>query len=342
MGKALDKGNMLDLVAAFPAHMPDAWERGREFARSIRRHAPGRIVVCGMGGSAIAGDMVGSCLGDRLAVPLRVNRHFLVPAAWLEEAFFVFSSYSGNTAETLAAYESVRERGIPSAAITSGGLLASMCRRDGVPACIIPGGMPPRAAIAYSFFPLLHVLDALGAASFDGKNFAATRERLRDLSEKYRSDSVENTAADLASRMVKHEPVIYSRGGLFDPVARRWTCQFNENSEVFARYGAFPELGHNEIVGWRESNALTANTFVISLEDRDDHPAAKRQADVAIDMIEPLAAAVARISNFEGERLERMLSAMMLGDFTSVYLAYLNDIDPTPVKNIDELKKRLG
>ncbi len=340
--KTLDTGNMLDLVCCFPTHMGDALERGGDFARVVERQTVGRIVVCGMGGSAIGGDMVNSCLGDGLGVPLRVNRDYRVPASWAEESFFVFLSYSGNTAETLSAYESLRGTGAAAAAITSGGKLQSLCEQDGVPVCSIPGGMPPRAAIAYSFFPLLCILDALGVASLDGLDFDGTQERLLQLSEIYGSDATQNTAADLAGKLSGHHPVVYSGGGLLDPVARRWSCQFNENSEVFSHYGAFPELAHNEIVGWRKANALAASIYVVSLEDGDDHPGAKRQADAALEMIEPLAAGLARIPGFEGGRLERILSAMMLGDFTSVYLAFLNGVDPTPVKNIDLLKKRLG
>ena len=116
-----------------------------------------------------------------------------------------------------------------------------------------------------------------------------------------------NPAAELAGKLSGYYPVVYSRGGLFDPIARRWSCQLNENSEVFARYGAFPELAHNEIVGWRKGNALAERTCVVVLEDTDDHPEVKKQADIALDMIEPLAAGVKRRSGFSGGGLERVL-----------------------------------
>ncbi len=336
----LDPSNMLDLVASFPDHMRDAWDRAGEFAGSIQCDSVGKVVVCGMGGSAIGGDMASSCLAGDLGVPFRVNRDYQVPDAWADDTFFVFSSYSGNTAETLSAYE--RLRGCRAAAITSGGKLAALCERDGVATCVIPGGRPPRAAIAYSFFPLLRVLGALGVGRLEEAEFQRTWERLQELSRTYGLDSEANPAAELASKLAGHYPVVYSRGGLLDPIARRWSCQFNENSEVFARYGAFPELAHNEIVGWRKGNAMTGRTSVVVLEDTDDHLEVKKQTDIALEMIEPLAAGVTRISGFGGGRLERLLSAMMLGDFTSVYLAYLNGVDPTPVRNIDTLKKRLG
>ena len=162
LGGALDKSGMLDLVSSFPSQMGDASKIGADFAGGLEKTPASRVVVCGMGGSAIGGDMVRSFLGDGLEVPLFVNRSYNVAPSLVRDGLFVFSSYSGNTAETLSAYQSVRKSGRPRFAITSGGELATLCREDGVPVCEIPGGMPPRAAIAYSFFPLLRIVTALG------------------------------------------------------------------------------------------------------------------------------------------------------------------------------------
>jgi glucose/mannose-6-phosphate isomerase len=337
----IDSKGMLDLVKALPAHMVDAWERGTRFAGSIQPRPVSRVVVCGMGGSAIGGDMVRSYLGDRLGCTLHVNRGYSVPAALQRDAFFVFSSYTGNTAETLAAYDAVRGHSVPAAAITSGGELERRCREDGLPVCGIPGGMPPRAAIAYSFFPLLLMLEALGLAEVDESEYEEAVAALERRCEEYGSHVGENEAIDLAERLEGKLPFVYSCGGLFDSVAKRWSCQFNENSKTLAHFAAFPELGHNEISGWETRETLRSSITVVSLEDEEDHPMTLRQADVALGMVRSAAGAVHRVSSVRGRRMTRILSAVNLGDFVSVYLAYLNGVDPTPIANIDRLKQRL-
>lgn len=337
----LDKGDMLGLVTSFPDHMQDAWRRGNAVADGLSTTPVSRIVVCGMGGSAIGGDMVRSFLGDRLCVPLFVNRGYEVPSTHIRDSFFIFSSYSGDTGETLTSYDSVRKNGAPSVAITTGGALGERCREDGVPVCAVPKGMPPRAAIAYSFFPLLLILDAVGAATFDEHEFERAHSVMKTECRKYRSDDADNKAMEIARRLVGRLPFIYSCGGLFAAVGRRWACQLNENGKSLSHYAEFPELGHNEIVGWKSSSELNSRIAVVVLEDEDDHPLVRRQAQAAMRIIEPYAGPAIRVAGFTGDRLERILSAMILGDFVSVYVAYLTGEDPTPVVNIDNLKKRL-
>lgn len=340
-GRELDASGMRDLVAALPEHVADASRRGARFADAIRPADVAGVVVCGMGGSAIGGDMARSYLGKRLRVPLHVNRGYEVPPALERNAFVVFSSYSGNTGETLAAYEQLRGRSAPSVAITSGGELAERCRRDGLPVCEIPGGMPPRAAIAYSLFPLLRLLVAAGVASMEATEIDEARSVVANLAGRYSRSGDDNLASVLAYRLRDRFPFVYSAGGVLDAVARRWSSQFNENAKTLAHFGTYPELNHNEIVGWKAVEAVRSRIVVIALEDPDDHPDTRRQGEIAQEIVEAHAAGFVRVGGFEGGRLARMLSAMILGDFTSVYLAYLNGEDPTPVENIDILKERL-
>jgi glucose/mannose-6-phosphate isomerase len=340
--QTLDPDDMLGLVSSFPTQMEDAWQRGADFTGSVTLGPAQKVVVFGMGGSAIGGDMVRSFLGDRLEVPLHVNRHYAVPPSLLTDALLVFSSYSGNTGETLTAFDSAIGKGAAAVAITSGGLLEGRCREHGVPVCKIPGGRPPRSAIAYSFMPLLRILAAAGVAPRDENEYLEARTALEELCVRYTSDSPQNRAADLAFELVGNLPLIYSAGDLLDAVGRRWSCQFNENGKSLAHYGAFPEINHNEIVGWTALEQVRKKMVVVSLEDREDHPMARAQAEIALDIIEPNAGGVVRIQDLTGQRMQRILSAMILGDFVSVYLAYLNGVDPTPVANIDFLKKRLA
>jgi glucose/mannose-6-phosphate isomerase len=340
----LDPSDMLGLARSLPAQMADAWEIGRSFADKI---APGRhrqVVVCGMGGSAIGGDMIRSYLGGGLRAPLLSVRDYAVPAHVGEGALVIVSSYSGNTGETLSSYEDVRARGASIVAVSSGGKLEERCRRDGVPFCRIPGGMPPRAAIAYSFFPMLLVLRAAGAADFDDSEFDEALRAARRLADEYAPQHRNNPAAELAHLLERRLPFVYSGPGLMQAIARRWACQFNENSKSPAHIAFFPELNHNEIVGWRRGGAgdLYDRVVVLSLEDEEDHGMTRHQAEICLQVVSPMAAEVRRYSGGRGGRLSRMISLLMLGDFASIYLALLYGEDPTPVENIDYLKEQLS
>jgi glucose/mannose-6-phosphate isomerase len=295
-----------------------------------------------MGGSAIGGDLARSFLGERAKVPIHSCRDYFLPSNVARGALVIVSSYSGNTGETLSAYDGARAHAAAVVAITSGGELAERCARDNVPVCTIPGGMPPRSAIGYSLFPMLHVLRAAGVASFEDKEYTEALSAARDRCEAYGPSRRDNAAIETAQDLHRRTAFVYAAPGLLEGVARRWACQMNENAKTLAHFAYFPELNHNEIVGWEVGEHIMKNAVIVSLEDREDHPMTRRQADVALSLMGPFAAKVERLETPGGGRLARMLCMMLLGDFTSVYLAYLNDVDPTPVKKIDSLKKSLA
>ncbi len=339
-----DASDMLGKVIAFPSQMEQAWRIGADFVRSqeMPRKSFARVVVCGMGGSAIGGDLARSFLGERAPVPVVGCRDYAVPRNLLNNALVVVSSYSGNTGETLSAYDAARAAGAAIVAVTSGGELAKRCERDGVPVCRIPGGMPPRSAIGFSLLPMLQVLRACGVADFRDEEYEEALSVSRDRCDAYAPDKKNNAAIELAGRLHGKIPFVYAAPSLLEGVARRWSCQFNENSKVLSHFAYFPELNHNEIVGWEVAESLMKSVVIFSLEDREDHAMTQRQANVSLSIVGPLADHVERLETPGGGRLARMLSMMLLGDFTSVYLAYLNGVDPTPVTKIDRLKKEIA
>jgi glucose/mannose-6-phosphate isomerase len=341
LGAEHDPAGMYDLVEGFPAQMQAARAIGAEFAPGIQRSEARQVVVCGMGGSAIGGDMARSFLGSRLAAPLLSVRDYEAPAYLRDGSFVVLSSYSGNTGETLSAFECLHGGASTFVTVTSGGQMEERCRARDIPVCNIPGGMPPRSAIGYSLFPSLAILRAAAMASFDDAELDEAQELVTKRCSEYSMDSPDNRAMQIAQALHGKLPLVYAGPGLYEAVARRWACQVNENSKQLAHWAVFTELCHNEIVGYEALPELRQNTVVISLEDEDDHDLTKRQTDVAIGIMEPLCAEVIRIRE-GGGRMSRMLGAMILGDFVSVYLAYLNGVDPTPVKNIDRLKSQLS
>lgn len=342
LGAQLDKSDMLGKVTRFPEQMAEAWKIGRDFAATLQPGDYRHVVVLGMGGSAIGGDMLRSSLGDRLRVPVYSCRDYTVPPYLVDGALVIVSSYSGDTGETLSAYDSVRESSAAAIAISSGGKLEKICERDGVPFCRIPGGMPPRSAIAYSYFPALQVLRATQLADIDETEFDEACQTLEDRCREYAIDNPNNPAIKLAKILHGRFPIVYSGSGLFEAVARRWACQFNENSKTLAHFAIFTELSHNEINGWEALPELMKNAVVLSLEDVDDHKMTRAQTKICLDIVAPLAAGIEHFDGGHGGRLSRALSMMILGDFASVYLGYLNGVDPSPVEKIVYLKQQLA
>jgi glucose/mannose-6-phosphate isomerase len=337
-----DADDMLAKVSGFPKQMREAWDIGQAFASSVPTGDFRRIVVCGMGGSAIGGDLLRSFFGERLRVPVIGCRDYRVPAYLAEGAFVVISSYSGNTGETLGCYESLRGTGATLVAVTSGGKVAELSEADGVPVCRIPGGMPPRSAIGYSFLPMTQIVRAAGLGEFDDSEFDEALVAVEELCQVCDIDAEDNPALSLAHELSGRVPFVYSGPGLLEAVARRWACQFNENSKMLAHFAYYPELNHNEIVGWEVQEELMDDVVVVSLEDGDDHEMTRRQAEIGLGIIDALAGGAIRLASDEGGRMKRLLTTMILGDFISVYLALLNGVDPTPVKKIDYLKQQLS
>ncbi|HXV14395.1 MAG TPA: bifunctional phosphoglucose/phosphomannose isomerase [Candidatus Krumholzibacteria bacterium] len=339
-----DATDMLGRILAFPDQMEAAWKVGAAFARAVEPLAAKefeRVVVAGMGGSAIGGDLAKSFLSDRAASPIVSCRDYALPKNVARGALFVASSYSGNTGETLAAYDAARGVASAMVAVTSGGELAARCARDKVPCCIIPGGMPPRAAIGFSLLPMLHLLRAAGAARFDDSEYHEALSAARATCADYAPSREDNRAVALARDLHGKTAFVYAAPSLLEGVARRWSCQFNENAKTLAHFAFFPELNHNEIVGW-EVGDLMAKAVILSLEDREDHPMTRRHTEVGLSLMKPFAGKIERFEAPSGGRLSRMLATMLLGDFASVYLAYLNGVDPTPVRKIDALKKEMS
>ncbi len=339
--RELDESNMLGLIDAVPANLKEAWRLGTEFAPQVPRADYRQIVVCGMGGSAIGGDLLRSFLGDRLQAPIISVRKYEVPPALLRDSLVVVSSYSGNTGETLSAMASVGE-GAQIIAVTSGGKLAAICRDRNLPHCLIPGGQPPRSALAYSFVPTLIALRAAGVADFADDEFHDAVTAVEAACADYGIYSPGNPAMKLAEVLHGTIPFVYASPALLEGVARRWACQFNENAKSLAHYAYWTELNHNEIVGWEANPELMKQVSVVAMNDVDDDPIARQQAAIALGIIEPLANDAMRIDSGSGGRLARMLRMVMLGDYASVYLAYRNGVDPTTISKIDYLKSQLA
>jgi glucose/mannose-6-phosphate isomerase len=331
---ANDRSNQLDDVLALPDHLSDALWRV-ESAKIQPFDAPGGLVVCAMGGSAIGGDLAAVAFGSRLTRPLTTERGYELPFAMLPDRAVLCSSYSGNTEETIACYEAAEALGARRIVATTGGQLAEAARSDGVPVIGLPAGLQPRAAVGYLFTVAAEVAALTGAAPGIRTEIDSAGPHLREA-----ADALMSRAKELAGLLSGSIPVIYG-ADLTVPVALRWKTEVNENAKLPAFTASLPEADHNEIEGWagaEEAGRMSA----ILLEDRDQHPRVRQRFEVTADLIEPAAHYVTRIET-EGEtRTQRLLWAVMLGDLLSLELAAQRGVDPGPIEMIDRVKDELG
>lgn len=329
---AHDSGNQLEAALALPEHLGDAlW---RFSSAAIDPIESSGLVVCGMGGSAIGGDLAAAALGSRLSKPLDVVRAYGVPPWTSPERAIFCSSYSGDTEETIGCYAAAEAVGAQRVVATTGGKLAELARADGVPVIGMPAGLQPRAAVGYTFAIAAEVAALVGAAPAIRTEIDSSAAHLEAA-----TDSLLELAADLAGRIGGSVPLIYGCD-LTAKVAYRWKCQINENAKLPAFDHHLPEMDHNEIVGWAGGPAATYSA--IFLEDSDQHPRERQRFELTAELIAERAHDVIRLET-EGEtRTERLLWAVMLGDLLSLELAAREGVDPTPVAVIEDLKDRLG
>lgn len=343
--RKIDARNMYRLIYEFPSQLRHALEIVKELPLPpVKSDEIKSIIMAGMGGSAIGGDLIRSYLASEIRLPFFVSRNYTLPH-FVDTSSLVFvSSYSGNTEETLSAYEQAKQAGAKIISISSGGELLKRSQGDGFPFLKIPPGYPPRAALGYSFVPILVFLEKLGFTSSKIDELEKTIEFLSSKRKEYemKENSENNKTKKIAAELFGKLPIIYSGADHFDAVAYRWKGQICENSKMLCFNNVFPEFNHNELVGWEILSDLQDRIVVIILKDRQDHPKIKRRMEIVGGIIRKKGVKLIEAES-EGENLlSRIFSLIQLGDFVSFYLAILNKVDPTPVKLIDYLKGELA
>ena len=337
--RATDRSNQLDDVFALPDHLSDALWRV-ESAKLDPFDAAGGLVVCGMGGSAIGGDLAAVAFGNRLSRPLTTERGYELPSCMLPDRAVLCSSYSGDTEETLACYEAAGALGAARVVSTTGGLLAEAARADGVPVIGVPAGLLPRSAVGYMIVSTLEVAAIAGAAPRMRTEIDGASAYLAELARDWAPDVEASLPKQIAEQAHGSALCVYGAGPTA-AVAHRWKTQVNENAKLPAFAGELPEVDHNEIVGWAGAGT-TGSFFAIFLEDSDQHPRTRRRIELTSSLIEPHSAGSIRVESRGKTPLERLLYLVLLGDLVSIYLAVLQGVDPTPVEVIDRLKLELG
>jgi glucose/mannose-6-phosphate isomerase len=302
------------------------------------------VIVAGMGGSAIGGDIARAAVSGQSGVPILVHRDYDLPAFVDSHSLVIASSYSGNTEETLRAYEGARLRSAAIICVTSGGKLAHLARRDDVPAFLMPPGWPPRAALGYSTVAILRSLEAAGLIPDMTAPLRETAVLLGSLALRYRPEvaETENPAKNIARSLHGKLIAVYGSAGTLDAASYRWRCQIEENAKNLALHHVLPEMNHNELVGWQLPADLLGRVGVVLLRDRADHRQVQRRFDLTRELLAGRCGALHEVWTEGDALLARIFSAVYLGDFVSLYMAYLNAIDPTPVAVIEYFKEKLG
>lgn len=341
--RTLDPSGMYERIRTFPAQVREAVAIGSAVPLKVPRGRTANIVLCGLGGSAIAGDILRSYLSGDLRIPFLVNRHYALPRFIDASSLVIVSSYSGNTEETNTAHREALRRRARILCITSGGTTAALAARHRSPLIAIPGGSPPRAALGYSFFPLLIALSRMGFIRSRQREIRETIALLEEKSALYAApDPGANPALQLAELLQGRITVLYSSTEHMDAVNTRWRGQMAENAKSLCFGHVLPEMNHNELVGWNILRHQMREMQVVFLRDRGDHRRVQIRMDLSRQILREYTPHLTEVWSEGKSLLARMFSLLYLGDWTSLYLAILHRVDPTPVRVIDHLKRELS
>jgi glucose/mannose-6-phosphate isomerase len=338
----IDASNMKDLLAAMPEHVADARSRALEALRNWNapHHEWTNVLVCGIGGSAIAGDLVKAYL-HALTVPIFVVRGYELPAIASERSLIVISSYSGNTEETLSLMTAALKLNATVVALTTGGTVAARAREHGLPIISQRSGMQPRAALAYGVVPLLTLFERVGLIPDQSEELNAAARMLDAVAAREGNDS--SHSYQLAEKLVSRAAVIYSADDFLGPIGTRWRGQIQENAKHLAFSSVLPEMNHTEINAWQHPADMLDRMHVVLLRNiQDEHERVQLRFAILKEFLEKQGVQYTEVHAEGDTRLARMFSLIAIGDWTSYWLAILTNTDPTPIPAIDYLKSRLA
>ena len=304
----------------------------------LTRRSFDKIILCGMGGSAFIGDLFEylkekKYLPLSLSIPLITHRSYTLPLDADEHSLIICISYSGQTEETLSAYQAAKKQNLEVAAVTYGGKLGDLCKQDNTPWIKIPQDkIPPRFSLGYQLISLIKLFMACGLLASSAKDEVVLLPDIIDPA------TAENEARTLCSKLANKIPIIYSSKEN-ELLARLWKIQFNENTKIPAFYNSFPELNHNEMVGWTKN--LGPFLFLF-LQDENDSSEIKKRMRLTAELIKSKNLPVEFIEINGLNYLEKFFRTMVFGSWLSYHLALFYGVDPTPVEMVEEFKKLLN
>jgi len=334
---------ILDHLRQFPEQCQRAWERALKFELPPGYGGVDKVVILGMGGSAIGGEIAKHLVLSESKVPVWVQRDYDLPLMLDDATLVIASSYSGNTEETLSAFTQTLETPAKKIAITTGGRLKQLAERRDIPVFLIDYQAPPRMAFPHSFMPLVGIFQKLGLVGDKSADVKETLGILRELRDNYIETSalVSNPAKQLASRLWGHIVVVYG-GEMLSAVARRWKTQLNENGKSWAFFEVLPELSHNAVVGYKFPPEAKDKICVVLLRSPLLHPRSQLQYEAVAELLTREGIKHESVDAKGESALAQMMSLVLLGDYLSCYLAVLNGADPSSIGAIDFVKGYLA
>jgi glucose/mannose-6-phosphate isomerase len=338
-----DKSGMINHLHGFPEQCQKAWEKVLKFELPRNYTKISNVVIVGMGGSAIGGDIVRRLALAESKLPVWVHRDYGLPAFVDASTLVIASSYSGNTEETLSAFTKSLKTQAKKLVITSGGKLKHLAENEGIPAFVVDYQAPPRAAFPYNLILLVGIFQKLGLL---GDKSADLLEAV-DILNKLSGDFVEtrplasNPAKQLAAKLRGRVAVIYG-AEILSEVAQRWKAEFNENSKVWAFFESFPELNHNAVDGYEFPLEAKGRIFVFLLHSSALRPRSLLRYEATAKLLAKAGIAHEFIEARGESALAQVMSLVLLGDYASFYLAILNEVDPTSTDAINFVKQYLA
>jgi glucose/mannose-6-phosphate isomerase len=337
-----DPGGMLGVVSSLGDQCRRGYGAGSAIRGAPSLEGVATIVFCGIGGSAVAGDVLRVLYRNRLGIPIDVNRATELPAYATTHSLAIVSSYSGNTSEALGSFRDALQRGCRVVTVTSGGALAREAADAGLPVVLVPGGLMPRAALGFLSLAMLGALEAMGILPPLETDVAETVAELEVLARRLGPDvpRAENAAKEIAWQIGDRTPVIWGAEGIGAVAAGRWKTQFNENAKIPAWSAPLPELDHNEVVGWT-APAGQAYLVIALRHQGEPHDVAVRFPPT-MEIAQEAGAPVHEVQAAGRSSLARLFSLVLMGDFASTYHGLAHGRDPSPIAAIDRLKAALA
>ena len=334
--KKYDTQNQFKVLQDSHKQISDAWENQIDLSK-LKKKKFSSIVFCGLGGSAISGDLLCDYLSGELKLPFNVVRGYSLPSFVDERNLVIISSYSGNTEETISCFEQAQKKNSNIVVITSGGKIWEKASAKKIASIKIQSGFQPRYALGLSFFSLLILMQELGLVK-EENNVKKIIKLWQSRGEEYSSDK--NLAIQIAGQIVGFIPVIYSSEFL-SSTGYRLKCQLNENSKLHAFHHCLPEMNHNEIIGWESYKEKQFNTKVIYLIDKEFHPQNKKRFDILKEILNEQKVEILTLSSSEKNKKVRIMDLIFLADWISFYASVLRGFDPSEIDFIHRMKQRL-
>ena len=342
MSHHIDRENMFNAIWKFPENIEDALMIGENINLQNKYIDIQNIIIAGMGGSAIGGDVVSTLEKNCIKIPIKVVRGYSCPNWVNQNTLVICSSYSGNTEETLSILDDALERKAQICGITAGGELSDRLKNLEKDFILIPAGLQPRAALAYSFIPIIKILQKCGVISPSLDQWIQSSiSQLKKVRELYSKDQKNNPVFQLALKIKNRIPVIYADSSSMGIAGLRLKGQLAENSKILSWNNELPELNHNEIVGWENNADLLQRMFVIWLIDKSDHKRVQCRQKISKMILDEIYIDQISILVSGNSFQSRFLHMIHYGDWLSYWCAILYRTNPSPVHKIARLKHEL-